>query len=51
MPHGFNFHVKRSISKEKLQSFIDAFEFYNYFPQESLYDVFLQIIIALENNV
>lgn len=38
-------HVKRSISEEKIQSFIDTFQFYNFFSQDAMYDVFLQMIL------
>jgi len=40
-------HVKRSIPAEKLQSFLDTFNFENFFAKDALYDVFLQIIAAL----
>ena len=41
-------HVKRSLSEEKIQSFIDTFQFFNYFTQESLYDVLMQIFVSLK---
>jgi len=40
--------VKRSLPKRKLESFIDTFHFYNYFSQETLYEVFLEILVALK---
>ena len=40
-------HIKRSISQDKIQSFIDSFHFYSFFSQDSLYDVLLQIILTL----
>ena len=41
-------HLKRSLSEKKIQSFIDTFQFFTYFSQESLYDVLLQMFISLK---
>jgi len=41
-------HVKRSLPRRKLQSFLDAFQFTQFFSKEALYDVLLQIIVALQ---
>lgn len=40
-------HVKRSLTDANIQSFLDTFLFQNYFSQEALYDVFLQIMLSI----
>lgn len=41
-------HVKRSLSNENIQSFIDSFHFESFFKQENLYDIFLQILVSIQ---
>ena len=43
-------HVRRSLPKDKVQSFLDTFQFELMFDKEALYDVLLQIIVALNNR-
>lgn len=40
-------HVKRTLSDESINSFINAYYFYNYFSQENLYDILLQILVTI----
>ena len=42
-------HVKRSLSEDKLQSFLDTFQFFSYFSQDCLYDVLCQIFASLDS--
>ena len=41
-------HVKRGLPRQKLQPFLDTFQFLQYFSKEALYDVLLQIVVALQ---
>jgi len=40
-------HIKRSLSDEVIQSFIDTFHFQNFFKETDLYDIFLQILVTI----
>jgi len=40
-------HVKRSLTDENIHSFLDTFHFQTFFSQESLYDVFIQILMSI----
>jgi len=41
-------HVKRGLPRQKLQPFLDTFQFLQDFSKEALYDVLLQIVVALQ---
>ena len=43
-------HVKRSLSNENIDSFLNTFQFQTFFSQENLYDVFLQILVSIFKN-
>ena len=47
-------HVKRSLPEETIDTFINAYHFQSFFPQEAFYDVLLQMIVSamefLPNN-
>jgi len=42
-------HVKRSLTDDNIDSFLDTFHFQTFFSQENLYDVFLQILVSISN--
>ena len=42
-------HVKRSLSDENIDSFLDTFHFQTFFSQKNLYDVFLQILMPIQD--
>ena len=43
-------HVKRSLPQKMINSFIDIFQFQNFFSQDVLYNIFLQIVLSIEQN-
>jgi len=40
-------HVRRSIPKDRVHSYLHSFQFESMFEKESLYDVIIQIILAI----
>jgi len=42
-------HVRRSLPVNKVQSFLDSFQFESMFKKEDLYYILIQIIIALKS--
>ena len=44
-------HVKRSLSDKAIDSFIDTFHFQTFFSEESLYEVFIQILCSVTNDL
>jgi len=44
-------HVKRSLSDKTIDSFIDTFHFQTFISEESLYEVFIQILFSVTNDL
>ena len=43
-------HVRRSVPQTKIKSFLDTFQFESMFDKETLYDILIQIIVALKDE-